>query len=230
MKRLITVALVASLGIIPACGDNSSPSSPSGAAAPATPTRIINLLGGSLNIGTVQVGSAGSAAFNIRNDGNSTLTVSGITGPCAGTSTTATWTSGQVPAASQQSVTVNFKPVTVQNCSGTITVNGDQTSGTNTIGITATSTLDGIPILLKGGSGDTVFDLPVYITRIRITADYGGFSSNFIVKIAGRLVVNELVGTTWKQTHFDGVYAIAGGGTVEVTNSSGVAWLFTEQR
>ena len=95
--------------------------------------------------------------------------------------------------------------------------------------VTANVTL--LPAALYGrtGTGDTVFDLPTYIARIRIQADYGAFSSNFIVHIAGRSVVNELMGTAWSQTHFDGTY-VTSGGTVEILSSSGVAWSFAEVR
>lgn len=87
-----------------------------------------------------------------------------------------------------------------------------------------------VPPFSRSGVGDTVFDLPSTITRIRITAVYTRASSNFIVKIAGRLIVNELLGTFWNQTSFSGTYLIAGGGVVEITDSSGVAWSFTEVR
>lgn len=81
----------------------------------------------------------------------------------------------------------------------------------------------------KRGSGDTVFDLPTYIRRVRIVGDYGGRSSNFIVHIGGAHIVNELLGTSWSQPHFEGVY-LTSGGIVEITNSSGVSWTFSEER
>ena len=81
----------------------------------------------------------------------------------------------------------------------------------------------------QSGRSDTVFDMPSYVRRVRITGDYTGYSSNFIVRIAGRVVVNELVGTGWKQTSFVGTY-VTTGGVVEITDSSGVAWSFTQVR
>jgi hypothetical protein len=74
-----------------------------------------------------------------------------------------------------------------------------------------------------------VFDMPTYVTRVRITGSYSGYSSNFIVHIGGRSVVNELLGTGWGPTTFDGTYATSGGVT-ETLHSSGVAWSFTEVR
>ena len=85
-------------------------------------------------------------------------------------------------------------------------------------------------IFTIAGSGDNVFDLPTRITRIKITGTYGGFSANFIVWIAGRLIVNELMGTAWNQTAFEGTYLLTAGGVVEVKQSSGVGWTFTEVR
>jgi len=85
-------------------------------------------------------------------------------------------------------------------------------------------------IFTISGSGDNVFDLPARITRIKIGATYTEFASNFIVKIAGNLVVNELMGTGFNQTKFEGTYLITAGGTVQITNSNGVFWIFTEVR
>jgi hypothetical protein len=96
------------------------------------------------------------------------------------------------------------------------------------------ATLNLLPDVLfsVSGSGNTVFDLPTYITRIRIVGTYTGNSSNFIVTIAGRLVVNEIIGTSSSfggRTVSDGTYQTTGG-VVAITNSAGVAWTFTEVR
>lgn len=85
------------------------------------------------------------------------------------------------------------------------------------------------PIFVKGGVGDTVFDMPTYVRRIRIQGTYTGYSSNFIVHIAGSHIVNELIGTGWGPTTFDGTY-VTTGGVVEILSSSGVSWAFTEVR
>jgi hypothetical protein len=80
----------------------------------------------------------------------------------------------------------------------------------------------------KTGTGDTVFTIPANVTRIRIQGSYSGTSSTFFVDIAGKSVVAELVGTSYDPMNFDGTYLLTGGGTVEITSSSGVAWTFTE--
>ncbi len=81
----------------------------------------------------------------------------------------------------------------------------------------------------RSGSGDNVFDMPTYILRVRVIADCPGSSSNFIVYIGGRLIVNELVGRSWGQPHFEGTY-LTTGGVVEIKHSSGVSWSLTEVR
>ncbi len=86
-----------------------------------------------------------------------------------------------------------------------------------------------LPPFSHSGTGDNVFDLPRAVSRVRIQGDYRKNSANFIVYIDGDLVVNELLGTFWSTTHFDGTY-LTGGGTVQIEKSSGVAWSFTEVR
>jgi hypothetical protein len=96
---------------------------------------------------------------------------------------------------------------------------------------TTTTTLPPRPIFTASGSGDTVFDMPTSVARVKITGDYPSRSSNFIVKIGGRLVVNEILGTSSIAVgpHFEGTY-VTTGGVVEITNSTGVSWTFTEVR
>lgn len=98
-------------------------------------------------------------------------------------------------------------------------------NGTNTLSFTLVT----VAPWTNSGSGNTVFDMPTYITRVRIQGRYTGSSSNFIVKIAARLIVNELLGTFWGPTTYDGT-VLTTGGVVEITNSSGVAWTMTEGR
>jgi len=98
-------------------------------------------------------------------------------------------------------------------------------NGTNTLSFS----LQTVDPWTTSGSGDNVFNIPTYISKIKIVANYGGFSSNFIVRIAGSLIVNELIGTGGGTTHFEGTY-VTSGGQVQITNSSGVSWSFTEVR
>jgi hypothetical protein len=88
------------------------------------------------------------------------------------------------------------------------------------------------PLWSNTGTGDMVFDMPADVARVHVTATYIGYSSNFVVWIGGTrtLLVNELIGTGWGTTTYDGVLLTGGGGVVSITNSSGVAWSFTEVR
>jgi hypothetical protein len=72
-----------------------------------------------------------------------------------------------------------------------------------------------------------VFDMPTYVSRVRIIGEYKGYSSNFIVWVGGDLLVNELLGTGWGQTRYDGTL-LTTGGVVQIEHSSGVSWSFTE--
>jgi hypothetical protein len=122
-----------------ACGDDgpSSPTSPT--PTPAT-TRII-ALSGNLAFGEVAVGSSRDATLTIRNTGNAVLTITSLTAPSdLADLLTADWTSGQVAAGASQAVTIRFAPAQPGSYSGTLAVNGDQTSGTNTIAVSATAT------------------------------------------------------------------------------------------
>lgn len=83
-------------------------------------------------------------------------------------------------------------------------------------------------LFAKSGTGDMVFDLPTSVTRIRIQGSFTGNSSNFMVKIAGKTVVNAIIGASQNPTTSDGTYLLTGGGKVEITSSSGVAWTFTQ--
>jgi hypothetical protein len=132
---LCVIAL--SLASVKCGGDSKSPTTPT---QPSTPTRII-ALNGNLAYGDVMVGTSKSATLTITNSGNSALAISGLTvsGTFSTTSiVTASWTNGQIPAGGSQNVTINFTPNAVGTSSGTVTVNGDQTSGSNTIPISGT--------------------------------------------------------------------------------------------
>jgi uncharacterized protein YjdB len=98
---------------------------------------------------------------------------------------------------------------------------------TNTGGKQGRKTLTVRNVWSMSGVGDDVFDMPTYVSRVKITGTYTGYSSNFIVHIGGDHIVNELLGTDWGQTYFSGTY-ITTGGVVEILYSSGVSWSFTE--
>ncbi len=164
MRRFLAAVVV---GFCVSCGGGSTPSptAPS-TSATATPTKVISV-SGNLAFGNIQVGSNFSATMRISNTGNSTLTITGMTGSNGITSvTTVSWSAGRYPAGGSQDVVVKFSPTAPQGYSGTLTINGDQTSGTNTILISGNGSLDGLPVFSKSGTGNTVFDMPAYLAKL----------------------------------------------------------------
>ena len=135
-KRSYVVLLVI---LASACG-SSSTTSPT--ATTSTSTRIIGL-SGSLSFGSLTVGQSATANLTISNSGNATLTVSGITVPSVGgvVPYSASFTSGSIAAGGSQPVTIRFAPTAAASYNGTLIVNGDQTSGTNTINISGTGVI-----------------------------------------------------------------------------------------
>ena len=130
-------------------GYSSSTTAPTPAPA-ANATRVIRL-GGNLDLGELNVlhlEEYRDGLLTVSNDGNDVLNITGMNGPCAtnGALKPMSNTRFTVPPAETVSVTFRFAipgpspdgrlPVPF-SCSGTITVFGDQTSGANTIAVTA---------------------------------------------------------------------------------------------
>jgi hypothetical protein len=142
-KRCGAVLLVI---LAAACGATTTSPSPTPG---LNPTRII-ALSGNLAFGNVSVGETANATLTITNSGNSALAVTGIT-VTSGLEAifSPNWTSGTIAAGASQQVTSRFAPTALRNYSGTVTVNGNQTTGTNSIaisgsGVAATFTVRGI--------------------------------------------------------------------------------------
>lgn len=215
MKRLV---ILLALGLS-ACSGKDNPNNPT----PTTGTRLISVTG-SLNFGPIAVGTSVSDTLHIENQGTAPLTITGMSGPC-GSFLSASFSAGVIQPHATEHSTIRFAPTAVQNCSGTVTVSGDQTAGGNTLPITASGKYT------NSGSGDTVFDMPTYIRRIRVVGVYNGYGSNFIVRIGGSLAVNEILGDTTIGIgrRYEGTLQTTGGAVV-ITNSSGVQWSFEETR
>jgi len=79
----------------------------------------------------------------------------------------------------------------------------------------------------NSGIGATVFDMPTYVSRVRIRGEYTGTGQNFVVWVGNDLLVNEILGTWWGQTVYDGVH-LTTGGVVQVKYSQGLSWWFWE--
>src|SRR5665213_2610635 len=128
--------LLLCVGLFISCGgggSSSSPASPSSSASTASGTRVIGV-SGSLAFGTVTVGQNVVQTFTITNTGTTTLTVSSLTlSNGVSSAYSANFTSGAIAPGASQPVNLRCTPTAAQDYSGTLTVNGDQTSGANTL-------------------------------------------------------------------------------------------------
>jgi hypothetical protein len=86
------------------------------------------------------------------------------------------------------------------------------------------------PPFQRSGTGNDVVTKPSFVQRLHITAQYSGFSSNFIVWCDRDLIVNELLGTTWRVTSYSGTHATANCSQIEIRDSTGVSWQLAEVR
>jgi uncharacterized protein YkwD len=138
MRSICRVVLLLALSAA-ACGKNS-PTAPTPAAPPSN-TRVVSL-SGSLAFGAVEIGKTRDLTLTIGNSGTGTLSVTGIT--CPG-GYTLNWTDGTIGPGGSQQVTVRFMPTAAQSYDGALTVNGDHTSGTNTVSLSGAGTLPASP-------------------------------------------------------------------------------------
>jgi len=199
-------------------------------------TRIIGV-SGSLAFGNLEVGQTAPRTMTISNTGNTVLNVSGITYP---TGFTGNWSGGTIAAGSSRSVTVTFTPVAVTSYGGTITVNSDRTSGTNTISASGTGTVAATRIISvpasldlgsapAGGRQTAVLTIantgnsPLNVTGISYPPGFSGDWSSGSISAGG----NRQVTVTFSPTRagaFTGTVSVSsdattGGNTVSVSGS-----------
>jgi len=157
--------------------------------APVSQTRIVRL-SGDLDFGFIPTGGSLQRSLTIFNDGNAPLVVSGITLPQGFSSS---WTAGTIAAGGSQAVTVTFAPTAVKVYSGVLSVVSNKTSGTETIGLTATGTssiaplTNGVPTPAFNGSPGfgSLFQItvPTGQTELRIQTSGGtGDASVYVQK------------------------------------------------
>lgn len=210
--RLNVCALIL-CAIAVGCGkDSPTQPTPTPTPTPVTPAPTLSIITGTvssaasgpLGDATVRVIDGPNAGMTAPTDGSGRYTLSGLT--FSGFTITAS-APGHIPVSRggilQPGVTTN----------------------------TANFTLLPEAAFSRSGTGDTVFNVPTYITRIRVQANYGGSCQNFVIRIARRLVVNEILGSCSVASGraFDGTYT-TNGGVAEVTNSTGVNWAVSEVR
>jgi hypothetical protein len=139
---------------------------------------------------------------------------------------------GTVAPGASVTVTVRFTPTIAQVYSTTLNVTGDQTSGNAGINIIGGG-INNTPLFTRSGVGDTVFDMPTTVARVRVQAAPTTSCQNFIVRIDGRpSIINVILGTcsVADARTLDSIYLTGGGGVVQITSSTGVQWTFTEVR
>jgi hypothetical protein len=239
MKRLLLGLGFAAL----VTGCSSSPTTPTTPPPPATPTKIITV-SGNLAFGSVNIGSSADRTFTINNSGNTVLTYTSLscTGGTGSVGYTANPTSGTVAPGATNTVNVHFAPTLGQFYSCVLSVVGDQTSGGAAINVSGTG-VNPNPIFVQSGVGNSVFNLPSYVTTVHITGTYTGSSSNFVVWVGPtgvacgtvtngscHLLVNDIIGTFVGRTTSDGTYLTGGQPGVVIQLSGGVSWTISEVR
>jgi len=130
MRSIHFSVVIAALAAVIACNDKT-PTSPTPAAG------AVMALSGNLAFGNVAVGSTATATLTISNTGLAALSVTSVTYPAG---FTGNFTAGTISPAATQAVTVTFAPTAATALTGTITVAGNQASGTNTITVSGTGT------------------------------------------------------------------------------------------
>jgi hypothetical protein len=132
-----------------ACQSGASPTEPTSTPA-ASVTRII-ALEGDLDFGDIEVRTIAAKTLRIVNRGTGTMTVNGFTGPRGGGlcqnpddievcgSVSVSWVGGDIAPSQWQDVIVTFNTAHGDSINGSVTVNANATSGTNTISISARS-------------------------------------------------------------------------------------------
>lgn len=216
-------AFIVSIICLAACSKDS-PTSPTPTPT-TTETRVIALFG-SLAFGSVDINTSVTRGFQIANHGNAPMTVTSMTAPGG---YTASWTSGVIAAGAVQDIAIRFSPTEARTYNGTLTVQANQTSGTTTTSVSGTGLG---PLFTKSGTGNTVFDLPAGVTRLRAQGTTPTSCENFIVRRNGSSFINAIIGTcsVADSLTYDGIHLVAGPAVIEIVSSEGVNWTFTEVR
>ena len=214
MKHLAIVTIAASF--LSACG-SSSPTAP--APTPPPPPVAATVV----SLAVAGASCANGATCQVPSTLTLTATASFSDGTTQNVTGQATWSSTNPSVAS-----VSAGVVTARATGGTdVTAVFQGKLGGVTVSVP--------PPFSQSGVGDNVFAIPSFVTRVRVDATYGGTCQNFIVRISTQptSLINVIIGTCSvadTRSPFSGTYAINNGGTVTITNSTGVNWTFTQLR
>lgn len=202
MKRLTILVLAT---VLSACG-GSSPTAPTPIATPAptppqppAPTIVrVTVVGVVTDAGT-------NAAV-----GGANVTVNGVSGSTDGNGFFS------LPSVAAGNTTMLVTKAGYNQSSEGVTVNTSDTRIDRRL----------TPFFSRSGVGNNVFDLPSYVSRVRIQGTWNRTStSNFIVRIAGRLTVNEVLRDS---ITYDGTHLVTNGGVVTIESSAQISWTFTQ--
>lgn len=218
MKQLLAAVCLLTCA---ACG-SSSPSAPSATPAASTPAVATT----PTPVPTASTFSlSGTISFTGVGSGIPSASVTILDGPNAGRST-------QTDAAGAY----GFSALTSAGFNVSISASGflSVTRGVNLASNTTLSvSLLPSQLFTQTGVGDNVFTIPAYVTRVRVDGSFQGSCQNFIVNANNRLLINVIIGTCSvadTRSPFSGTYAISGATSIAITNSTGIAWTFTEVR
>lgn len=223
-RRALPTVIATLLLFSVACGKNSSPTGPSGGGAAAIS------MSGDLNFGDVELGSSAVRTFRVTNTGEKTMTITGFGIGEYADHFAVDWTNGTIAPGATQTVNLVFTPLVTGPIATTLQARGDFTIGTGRLQVNGRGVRTG-PLWEGWGTGPYVFDMPRFISRVRVTANYSGRCENFAVRVGGRLIVNTILGTcsVAEGPSYNGVHAVTGG-EVEVLHAAGVNWRITEHR
>lgn len=207
LSRLRSVALFVCLGSIAACGGGGG-GTPTTPAPPTTPSvtgtlsgNISSAAGGGIGGATVRITDGPNAGRSAETDGGGRYEFTGLT---------------------PSGFTIDVVAPAHVGASRGITVSPSSPN------VTSNFTLLPTQLWTRSGGGNAVFEMPRYITRVRIFGRWsGGGTSNFIVRVGGSLEVNAILRD---RNPYEGTHLVAGG-TVEIVSSENIVeWRFTEER
>ena len=167
MRRLVVLLVL--VFVYAGCGGSDSGGSPSSPSAPTTPTTP------TVTVTGVNVTGAGC--------GGSSCTITTIGGSVQLTATATKSDSSTQDVTSLATWSSTNTAVATVSSSGLVTVKKGGTCDVTAVyqGKMGGQTINAnVPVWNKAGTGDTVFDMPTYISRVRITGDYTRNSSNFV--------------------------------------------------
>jgi HYDIN/CFA65/VesB-like, Ig-like domain len=233
----MTILLLLVLQVLPSAADIKT-----GRSAAELNTATTITLSGDLKFGAVQVGGESLLDLVMTNTGKEPIKITKMMGS---SNDFAFYYDETLKAGQQQKIKVAFRPTKISDYHDFAAFY--TTAGTKSVNLSGSGTKG---LFKKTGVGDTVFELPADIQRIRISAEYlkgGNACENFIVDVDGHSLVNVILGgcsigsadghlpgsrsvgrSPPTFLRFEGTYRVTGR-VIKITKSTGVAWQIDEQ-